>query len=394
MSPVKKRSTAKKKRSTAKKPVADNQKVRVLLASVFLLAFVGICLALLVTLRTNFLPEDKADVSLEATPTAPSRQEYSYAQIYALIESELLSASHSQGWQKVPADDSLQRFKIFGDYPDQWQLEELASRIAQTSAPAYLDLLPREGLVRLYWQNELRLELRYRVPIEGSISSVRPQIAIIMDDMGRRVSTFERLLAIDLMVTPAILPESDNATNAALLLQRSGREYMIHLPMQPKQYPQTSPGPNALLLGQSDEKIRQLLRRYLEKVPGAVGGNNHMGSRYTQEAGPMRVVLDELQQNGLFFVDSQTIGSSVAYDEARKLGVPTAKRHIFLDNEENIPYIRKQIRKMVRLAATKGKLVAICHPYPETLEALRLELPWLKQQAIDFVASSEIVRSY
>ncbi len=392
MNAGKKSSAVKKKTTVARKSVANNQKMRILLASVFLLAFVAVCLVLLVTLRTHYLPEYKKEVPLEATPAAPPQQEYGYAQVYALVEAELLSASQSQGWQKMPADGSLQRFKIFGNYPPQGQMEELASRIVQSAAPAYLDLLSRKGLVRLYWQNELRLELRYRVPIE--VSSSRPRIAIIMDDMGRRVSTFERLLAIDLLVTPSIMPESANATNAALLLQRSGREYMIHLPMQPKQYPQMSPGPNALLLGQSEQKTRQLLRRYLDQVPGAVGGNNHMGSRYTQEADPMRVVLDELQQNGLFFVDSKTIGSSVAYDEARKLGVPTAKRQIFLDNEENVPYIRRQIRKMVRLADAKGELVAICHPYPETLEALRLELPWLKQQAIDFVASSEIVHSY
>jgi polysaccharide deacetylase 2 family uncharacterized protein YibQ len=284
------------------------------------------------------------------------------------------------------------RLKIFSEYPEQGQLVELSARIAQTAAPAALELLPRKGLVHLYWQGELRLELRYRVPLE--VLSSRPKIAIIMDDMGSRVSTFERLLAIDLLVTPSILPESANAGKATLLLQQVGREYMIHLPMQPEHYPKMNPGRNALLLGQSDEKTRQLVRRYVEQVPGAVGANNHMGSRYTEEAGPMRVVLDELQQNGLFFIDSKTISSSVAYDEAIKSGVPTAQRNIFLDNEEDVSYIRQQIHKMVQLADAKGELVAICHPYPQTMEALRQELPWLKLQGVDFVASSAIVRSY
>ena len=212
--------------------------------------------------------------------------------------------------------------------------------------------------------------------------------------MGRRISTFEQLLQIDLQVTPAILPESANATRAARLLQKSDREYMIHLPMQPKQYPQVSPGPNALLLGQSDEQTRQLMRGYFERVPGAIGGNNHMGSRYTEDSGSMRIVLDELQRNGFFFIDSKTIASSVAFTEARNMGVPTARRDIFLDNEEDIPYIRKQIRKMVRIAVARGDLIAICHPYPQTLEAFRLELEWLKQQPVEFVASSKIVREY
>ena len=392
MSAAKKSNPAKKKTTKVKKTGTDQQKLRVLLASVFLLGFVAICLLLLVTLRKSYLPEYRADVAVPEPPVIELQQEHSYEQIYALLEAELLSTAQSQGWQKLPSEGVLQRLKIFGDYPEQGRLEELSTRIAQTTAPAALDLLPRKGLVHLYWQGELRLELRYRVPL--SIQSSRPKIAIIMDDMGRRVSTFERLLAIDLLVTPAILPESDNATKSALLLQKVHREYMIHLPMQPRQYPQMSPGRNALLLGQSEEKTRQLVRHYMDLVPGAVGGNNHMGSRYTEEAGPMRVVLDELHKKGMFFIDSKTIGSSVAFGEARKLGIPTAERHIFLDNEEDVSYIRQQIRKMVRLADAKGELVAICHPYPETLEAFRQELSWLKQQSVDFVPSTAIVRRY
>lgn len=392
MSPGKKRSTIKKTRSTAQKPATNNQTLRVLLASLFLLVFVGICLLLLVFLRESYLPEYPAEIVVEEAPAVQPATVYDYEQIYALLAAELLATSQTQGWQKMPTEGRLQRLKLFSDYPDPSRLANLSSRITQTLVPAYLDLLPRKGLVRLYWQNELRLELRYRVPLE--ISNSRPQIAIIMDDMGRRVSTFEQLLTINLMVTPAILPESNKATASALLLQNAGREYMIHLPMQPKQFPQVSPGANALLLGQSESKTRQLIRRYVELVPGAVGGNNHMGSRYTEDAGAMRVVLDELQQNGLFFIDSKTISSSVAYDEARKLGIPTARRHIFLDNEENVAYIRQQLRKMVRLADAKGEVIAICHPYPETLEAFRQELPWLLQQGVDFVSSSQIVRSF
>jgi len=381
-----------KKTSTSKKTVTDKQSLRVLLAAVFLLAFVGLCLVLLVTLRKSYFPEYQADVEPIEAPHVAVHPEANYEQIYALLATELLAASSSPGWQKLPAEGSLQRLKIFGDYPAQVTLQELSTLITQTSAAATLDLLPRKGLVHLYWQNELRLELRYRVPLE--LASSRPKIAIIMDDMGRRVSVFERVLAIDLLITPAILPESEQATRAAKMLQKAGREYMIHLPMQPRQYPKVSPGRNALLLGQSADKTRQLMRLYLELVPGAVGGNNHMGSRYTEEAGPMQVVLDELQQNGLFFIDSKTISSSVAYAEARKMGVPTAERQIFLDNEENVSAIRQQIRKMIRLADAKGELVAICHPYPETIEAFRQELPWLKQQAVDFVSASAIVRSY
>ncbi len=382
----------KKKTTNKLPPLFQQQKVRVLLASLFLLGFVGVCLLLLVTLRSELVPEYLPVVQQEVKQPAEIRPIYGYAQIYAMVEAELLNGPQSQGWQKLPVQNGQQRLKMFGDFPEHNRLLDLAAKIAETGAPAQLDLLPRKGYVRLYWQEQLRLELRYRVPL--AVTSSRPQIAIIMDDMGRSMRTFHSLLELDLMVTPAILPESRNATEAALLLQDVGREYMIHLPMQPQNYPRINPGPNALLLGQSEVQTRKLVRRYMDRVPGAAGGNNHMGSGYTQDRAAMRVVLDELQQGGQFFVDSKTIGNSVAYDEARRMKVPTASRQIFLDNREEVSYIRQQIRRMVRMSDERGELIAICHPYPETLQAFRQELAWLKQQPVEFVPASALTRVY
>ncbi|MCK4621383.1 MAG: divergent polysaccharide deacetylase family protein [Desulfuromonadales bacterium] len=361
-----------------------------MLASLFLLAFVGLCLLLLVILRSSYLPEYNRVTESSLPETLPEKQQiYGYQQVYELVKIDLLSGPKSLGWQKLPAEGNLQRLKMFGDYPHRTRLLELSAQVTMTGAPAQLDLLPRKGLVRLYWNKELRLELRYRVPI--TVSGSRPRIAIIMDDMGRSLNTFHKLLELGLMVTPAILPETRRATEAALMLQDIGREYMIHIPMQPQNYPVANPGPNALLLGQTEREIRRLMRRYMDRVPGAAGGNNHMGSRYTQDRDAMKVVLDELQQGGQFFIDSKTIANSVAYDEARKMGVPTAKRQIFLDNQAEVNYIRMQIRKMVKMSDNRGAVIAICHPYPETMEAFRLELPWLKKQQIDFVSASALV---
>lgn len=389
---IKKKNTSKAKKSSRNGAALQNQKVRVALAAVFLLAFVGLCLLLLVSLRSSLVPEYSRFEEPVAEPKPVTQAIYGYQQIHALVDAELLSGPQSQGWQKLPVEGNRQRLKMFGDFPDHNRLLDLSAKIAGTGAPAQLDLLPRKGYVRLYWQQQLRLELRYRVPIE--VTSSRPQIAIIMDDMGRSMKTFRRLLELDLMVTPAIMPETRNATEAALLFQDVGREYMIHMPMQPTSYPRVSPGPNALLLGQTEVQTRKLVRYYMDKVPGAVGGNNHMGSGYTQNRAAMRVVLDELQQGAHFFIDSKTIGSSIAYDQARRMKIPTATRQIFLDNEEDVAYIRKQIRKMVRMSIDRGELIAICHPYPETLQAIQLELSWLKQQSVDFVSASSLTKVY
>jgi len=144
------------------------------------------------------------------------------------------------------------------------------------------------------------------------------------------------------------------------------------------------------LLDLSEKELRRRVQQYLTQIPGAVGGNNHMGSLFTEQRGLMRIVLEELRSGGLFFIDSKTIGGSVAFDEARRMGMRTGVRHIFLDNEENVDYIRKQLRKMVKIAEEKGEAIAICHPYRETFEAIQREEAWLRQQPVEFVVASSL----
>jgi uncharacterized protein len=390
MTARKRNASGQRKTRRKKTSILASPRLRLLLASLFLICFVGVCLLLLMVLRKTYLGESHPP--MEEPPAVVTPQAHSYEDIYALVDAELLNGPLSQGWQRLPSDGGVQRLKMFGDYPEQGRMLELAERIARTGARAYLELLPRKGLVQLYWQDQLRLELRYRVPID--VSSTRPKIAIIMDDMGRTVETARQLFDFSLTITPAILPENRDATASALLMQQAGREYMIHIPMQPKRFPAVNPGPNALLVDQDPTQIRRLMRHYMERVPGAAGGNNHMGSRFTQDSELMRIVLEELQQNSQFFIDSKTISNSVANDEARKMGLPTASRNIFLDNEEDVSYIRAQLRKMVHLSEGKGEVIAICHPHPQTFEALRLEQAWLRQQQVDFVSASQVVHSY
>ncbi|MCK5912972.1 MAG: divergent polysaccharide deacetylase family protein, partial [Desulfuromusa sp.] len=315
-----------------------------------------------------------------------------YDDIHNLIENQLINGPNSMGWRKLPDIESIQIRKIFGDFPSDPFLNELRTHIEQTGSSAQLKVDRKKGVVQLYWQGGLRLELRYQVPTV--VLTDRGKIAIIMDDLGDSLGTIRELLRLEIIITPSILPGTSRAVPATTLLQGAGREYMIHMPMQPRSYPKTNPGANALLLGQSEFETRNLVRSYMAGVPGAVGGNNHMGSRYTAESEPMRIVLNELQQHDLFFIDSRTIGDSVAFSEARKMGLRTATRNIFLDNREDVSYIRQQIRKMVQLAGKNREIIAICHPHAETLEAFQLEQEWLQQQSVDFVSASELVHTY
>lgn len=384
------------KKRGKKKPLSQN--MRIFLASAFLLGFVVICLVALVSLRETFLGQRSAHaVSENFTYEEPVEESktsriYSYEDILGLINNQLINGPDSLGWRKLSDRNGVQVRKIFGDFPSSTFLAELATHIQQTNSPAELKVSRHKGIIHLFWQGKLHLELQYQIP--AVTETKKGKIAVIMDDMGGSLKTLRHLLDLDIVITPSILPGTSRAIPATELLQKAGREYMIHMPMQPRSYPRTNPGSNALLIGQSAEKVQQLVQSYLAGVPGAVGGNNHMGSRYTEDSAAMRRVLKILKEHNLFFIDSRTIGDSVAFSEARKMGVRTATRNIFLDNSEDVSYIRRQIHKMVNLAGDNREIIAICHPYSQTLEALRLEQDWLRDQSVSFVAASQLVHLY
>ena len=139
-------------------------------------------------LQTQPLPTPKSD--------SPKIRISTSGDVKQLVEEELLISNNSQGWERLDAPGELVRLQMRGGYPESLRLMELATRIALTDSPAQLDLAPRKGLVRVYWQGELRMELIYKV--SETLRKQRPVIAIIMDDMGRNLDGFNALLDLSL----------------------------------------------------------------------------------------------------------------------------------------------------------------------------------------------------
>jgi len=198
-----------------------------------------------------------------------------------------------------------------------------------------------------------------------------PQIAIIIDDMGRSLAVARELAAIDLPLTFAVFPHLPTSHRVAALLLRRSRDVMLHLPMEPRNWPQQDPGPGALYCRMDESEFLRVLEADLKAVPGIVGVNNHMGSRLTEDAAKMKLVMQALAGTGLFFIDSRTINDSVAGREAAAAGIPVLQRDVFLDNRPVEKAILDQFRVLIEVARSRGYAVGIGHPYPETVAALK-----------------------
>jgi uncharacterized protein len=218
----------------------------------------------------------------------------------------------------------------------------------------------------------------------------RARIALIIDDLGYDSRLAEGFMNLKIPVSLSILPDAPFTRSIADEARRRGCELMVHLPMEPKRYPAVNSGPGTLFVSMDTEQILHQLSDDLDQVPGATGVNNHMGSLFTENRDKMMVVLQALKRRHLFFVDSRTTADSVGYDLARKMGIPTAKRTVFLDNDLHPEAIRSQVRRLLNMARHKGWAIGIGHPHKETLKLLQNDLSG-PQDGVEIVPVSKLL---
>ncbi len=219
-----------------------------------------------------------------------------------------------------------------------------------------------------------------------------PRVAIVIDDMGRDLRKIDAIVEIDAPVTVSVLPRLRHSREVAREAYSKGRDVLLHIPMEPKDAVRNNPGKGALLTSMDEKTIRRLLEEDLGEVPNAVGVNNHMGSKFTENRALMRDVLAIIKEKNLFFLDSRTTAGTVGIVMAREMGVRNAARNVFLDNTRERAYIKGQLRRVVSIAKKNGMAIAIGHPYNETLEVLKEELPRLRAEGVEVVRLSELVR--
>lgn len=240
--------------------------------------------------------------------------------------------------------------------------------------------------VRLSREGQLILRWRVR-EVERLLRA-----AIVIDDLGQNQEVAEQLLALPYPLTFSVLPRLPHSVETADAAHRAGRAVMLHLPMEPDPGSHVTAGDGAIKVGMAPEAVVEAVKSDLAAVPYARGVNNHMGSRATADAALMKVVMQVLGEEHVYFVDSRTTASTSALDVARQAGVPAFYRSVFLDDTETKDYTLGQLREFRRVVRQQGAALAIGHPHPTTVAALQEFLPELERDDIQLVPASEIVR--
>lgn len=194
-------------------------------------------------------------------------------------------------------------------------------------------------------------------------STPKTKLAIVVDDFGAKNNLLlENFCSLDPAITFAILPDLKYSKKIMEMAYASGHETMIHLPMEPISYPRNDPGPNAIYVHLSPKEIETRMERFIAQFPLSVGANNHMGSLATSDSEIMKTVLNILKKHDLFFVDSRTSQSSIAYSLANEMMIPTAENKLFLDTPNiTSATIDGKLRQLEYLKKHNKQILVITH---------------------------------
>jgi polysaccharide deacetylase 2 family uncharacterized protein YibQ len=219
-----------------------------------------------------------------------------------------------------------------------------------------------------------------------------PLVAIIVDDIGHDRAAAQQFIDMDAPLTLSVLPHGPFSRQLAADARAKGHEIMLHLPMEPSEFPAVNPGPGALLFQMTPDQLIAQLNIDLDLIAGIKGVNNHMGSALSESSVHMRQIFSILKKRGLYYIDSRTTAKTVARPSARLLQLPFAERDIFIDHFEDERFIRGQLDQLIERAKQQGFSVGIAHPHPITHKVLSEFMPVI-QQKVELVPASMVVEA-
>lgn len=227
----------------------------------------------------------------------------------------------------------------------------------------------------------------------STAAGTAPRIAIIIDDLGYQLAAGRRVVALPGPVACAILPGTPRARLLAAAAHESGKEVLLHLPMQAAERDggNGAAEPASITMETTRESFSATFKSAFKSVPYVVGVNNHRGSLLTRQRGHMQWLMDEISEHEtIFFVDSYTTAGSVALQVATETGVQAVRRDVFLDPDRDPETVAREFARLKSVAERQGFAVAIGHPYAATLELLERELPQLAAEGFELVPVSAI----
>ncbi len=195
----------------------------------------------------------------------------------------------------------------------------------------------------------------------------KPKLAIIIDDVSfKRDVTKIKQLKIPL--TMSFLPPNKRHKDSAILAAKEPY-YMVHIPLEAMNF--NAEEDNTLHVKDSQEHIMKRIESIKKLFPKVKYINNHTGSKFTANETAMNRLIFALRKKNIMFIDSRTTIQTKVPRVMKNFSLAYIARDVFLDHVADVKEIKKQIKRAIDIAKRSGSAIAIGHPRPDTLQAIR-----------------------
>jgi polysaccharide deacetylase 2 family uncharacterized protein YibQ len=203
-----------------------------------------------------------------------------------------------------------------------------------------------------------------------------PHIAIVVVGLGiGTTGTAEALAKLPAPVTFALAPYNGDAERLAARARGEGHELLLQVPMEPFDFPDSDPGPQALLTTLDAEQNADRLQWLMSRFQGYVGITNYMGGRFTATESALSPVLREAAKRGLIYVDDGSSARSLASQIAGANNLSFAKGDVVLDKAPAPADIDRALTQLETLARDHGFAIGVTTASPVAIDRIS---KWVK----------------
>lgn len=215
-------------------------------------------------------------------------------------------------------------------------------------------------------------------------------LVLVIDDAGYDLKALEAFLALPFPLTVAVLPGLPHSAETARRVLATGKELILHQPMEALGGQATGPG--AIFRTTPVAEALRTVAANLDSLPGARGLNNHMGSAVTTRPDLMEALLRLANDRGIYYLDSLTVPETVAREAALRVNMRYWERSVFLDNSPDRASILRALEEGKKKAEIGAPAVMIGHIWSTELASTLVELyPFLADEGFSLSTISRLM---
>jgi uncharacterized protein len=234
---------------------------------------------------------------------------------------------------------------------------------------------------------------RSRDPAGQASGDVR--IALVVYGFGDDEALARSFIELQQPFAVALAPARPTSSAWFRAAREAGREVVLHLALEPINYPQVNPGPGTLLVTMKPAEVTNTVRKYLGQAGSVAAVTNHMGSLATQDMAVMSAVYRELRRQKVPFLHMTPVAGSVCKSLAADIGVVYDEPHDVLDREalsDGTRALDQKWRQVLEGARARGSAIVMLRATPRSREWLSQVLAVKRLKGVNIVPLAALLR--